>query len=68
MKGFWGWIKKHPILSVVAALIIACIAYFVLFPGGRDYEYVEQKVTRGEVTRLVSASGTLRALNTINVG
>ncbi|MDY7098283.1 MAG: efflux RND transporter periplasmic adaptor subunit [Pseudomonadota bacterium] len=36
--------------------------------GSRDYEYVTEKVTRGEVTRVVSASGSLRALNTINVG
>ncbi|MEO0871223.1 MAG: efflux RND transporter periplasmic adaptor subunit, partial [Pseudomonadota bacterium] len=68
MKGFWGWIKKHPIISVLLALIIAFIAYVVLVPGERGYEYVEQEVTRGEVTRVVSASGSLRALNTINLG
>ncbi|MEO1731263.1 MAG: efflux RND transporter periplasmic adaptor subunit, partial [Pseudomonadota bacterium] len=34
----------------------------------KTYEYVEQEVSRGEVSRLVSASGSLRALNTINVG
>ena len=68
MNGFLSWIKGHPIVSALAALTLLVIAYFVLFPGGRDYEYVEQKVTRGEVTRLVSASGSLRALNTINVG
>ncbi|MEO0698326.1 MAG: biotin/lipoyl-binding protein, partial [Pseudomonadota bacterium] len=68
MNGFWGWIKKRPIVSGLAGLLGALIVYFLVIPGGRDYEYVEQEVTRGEVTRLVSASGSLRALNTINVG
>lgn len=36
--------------------------------GGRDYEYATQPVSEGSVNRIVSASGTLRALNTINVG
>ena len=40
----------------------------MLTGGGRRYEYVEEDVSRGEVVRLVSASGSLRALNTTNVG
>ncbi len=40
----------------------------VLWPSPPDYEYVTEKVERGDVLRKVSASGKLRALNTIKVG
>lgn len=68
MSGLWGWIKSHPIISGIAALVLVSIAASFAFSGGRTYEYVTETVSRGEVTRMVSASGTLRALNTINVG
>ncbi|MEM7688429.1 MAG: efflux RND transporter periplasmic adaptor subunit [Pseudomonadota bacterium] len=61
-------IKRRPIISGLVVLIIALVGYSVLFSGGKTYEYVEETVERGEVVRLVSASGTLRALNTTNVG
>ncbi|NQX94930.1 MAG: efflux RND transporter periplasmic adaptor subunit [Erythrobacter sp.] len=68
MSGFWDLIKRRPIISGLVALVIAFILYSFLFSGGRRYEYVQEKVSRGEVVRLVSASGTIRALNTTNVG
>ncbi|MEM6909777.1 MAG: efflux RND transporter periplasmic adaptor subunit, partial [Pseudomonadota bacterium] len=64
----FGWIKAHPIVTaLVSVLALVGIGSFA-FAGGRDYEYIAQEVTKGEVARIVSASGTLRALNTINVG
>jgi len=68
VSGFWGLIKSRPIISGLVVLVIAAIAYSALFSGGKRYEYVQEEVSRGEVERLVSASGTLRALNTTNVG
>ncbi|KWV90759.1 efflux RND transporter periplasmic adaptor subunit [Erythrobacter sp. YT30] len=68
MRGILGWIKRHPIITGVGVIALLLIAASFIFSGGRDYEYVEDDVSRGEVTRVVSASGTLRALNTINVG
>lgn len=68
MRGILGWIKRHPIITGVGVIALLLIAASFIFSGGRDYEYVEEEVSRGEVTRVVSASGTLRALNTINVG
>jgi HlyD family secretion protein len=68
VNGFLGFLKRRPIVSGVAALILLFLGYFSLFWGGRDYEYVRHEVDRGEIVRLVAASGTLRALNTINVG
>lgn len=68
MSRLWGWIKRHPIISGIIFLFVIITIGSSLLGGGRTYEYVEEKVARGEVTRLVSASGSLRALNTINVG
>ncbi len=68
MRGILGWIKRHPIITAIGVIVLLLIAASFLFSGARDYEYVEEEVSRGEVTRVVSASGTLRALNTINVG
>ena len=63
-----GWFRRHPIWSVLLALLIAGIVYAVAVPSKPTYEYVAEPVTRGDVTRVVSASGKIRALNTIKVG
>lgn len=68
MKRILAWIKRHPIITAVIALIVVAILWLVLSSGERDYEYVAEDASQGEVARVVSASGTLRALNTINVG
>lgn len=62
------WIKRHPIISGIIALVTLLTFWALLSSGGRDYEYVSEEANTGDVARVVSASGTLRALNTINVG
>ena len=42
--------------------------FHLLVPSPPAYEYVTESVTQGRVDRIVSASGKLRALNTIKVG
>jgi len=64
----WNWIKSHPRWSVVIGIATALILYVVLAPAKKTYEYVSQPVDRGDVVRRVTASGKLRALNTIKVG
>ncbi len=68
MKKIWAWIKRHPVISAVIGLVLALILYNVLTPSQPSYEYETEKAQTGDVTRIVSASGKLRALNTINVG
>jgi HlyD family secretion protein len=63
-----AWIRRHPIWSGIIALLMLLIFYIVLSPTPVTYAYVTQKVDRGEVVRKVTASGKLRALNTIKVG
>jgi HlyD family secretion protein len=63
-----GWMTAHPKTSIAIGLGLAAILYFALRPTPRTYEYVTTSVDRGEVVRRVTASGKLRALNTIKVG
>lgn len=63
-----SWTKRHPIWSVLIALVLLFIVYRVVRPTPPDYAYTSEAVTRGEVVRKVSASGKVRALNTIKVG
>lgn len=62
------WIKRHPVWTGLIVLLLLFALYRVLRPTPHDYEYVSESVTRGEVVRKVSASGKVRALNTIKVG
>ncbi len=68
VKTVFGWIRAHPIWSGLIALLAAYAAYSLLVPSKPEYAYVTETAGRGEVKRVVSASGKLRALNTINVG
>lgn len=61
-------IGQYPVWSAIIILVIALLLYSILTPTPREYEYVSEPVTRGEVLRKVSASGKVRALNTIKVG
>ena len=63
-----GWVRRHPIWSALIALAGAFIIYKVVTPTKPTYEYVAEPAGRGDVTRVVSASGKIRALNTIKVG
>jgi HlyD family secretion protein len=66
--GFWGWIKRHPIWTVLIALFVAMIGSAILVPSEPTYAYVSEAAADGEIRQVVSASGKVRALNTIKVG
>lgn len=61
-------IKRHPVWTTIILLVTALFLYSFLAPSPREYEYVSETVSRGDVLRKVSASGKVRALNTIKVG
>ncbi len=63
-----GWIRAHPKWSIAIGLALAAVLYFAFRPTPKTYEYISATVDRGEVVRRVTASGKLRALNTIKVG
>jgi HlyD family secretion protein len=63
-----SWMKRHKVWSALIALVVLFVLYKIIAPTPHDYEYTGEKVGRGEVLRVVSASGKVRALNTIKVG
>ena len=63
-----GWVRRHPVWSGLIGLATLFLLYKILVPSPPEYEYVVAEVGRGEVVRVVSASGKLRALNTFKVG
>ncbi len=68
IKQAFSWMRLHPYVSGLIALVVIAILYKIVIPSPASYEYVTEPVSRGDVARIVSASGKLRALNTINVG
>jgi HlyD family secretion protein len=63
-----SWIKRHPVWTILIVLAPLILLRSTLWPSPREYEYITETVERGDVLRKVSASGKLRALNTIKVG
>jgi HlyD family secretion protein len=63
-----GWVRRHPIWSALITLVAAFIIYKLVAPAKQTYEYIAEPTQSGDVTRIVSASGKVRALNTIKVG
>jgi len=63
-----GWVRRHPVWSALLAALVVVVVYSVATPSKPTYEYVAVAAERGDVTRVVSASGKVRALNTIKVG
>ena len=68
MKRLLNWVQRHPIWSGLIALAASFALYKIIVPTPPDYEYVAVEADRGEVVRVVSASGKLRALNTFKIG
>ncbi len=68
MRALLNWVRRHPIWSGLIGLVVAFIVYKTVVPAPPDYEYVAVEADRGEVVRVVSASGKLRALNTFKIG
>lgn len=66
--GIRSWVRRHPKWSIAIGLLTALLLWSFLRPTPKDYEYTTQAVDKGEVVRRVTASGKLRALNTIKVG
>lgn len=63
-----AWVKIHPVISILIAIGVVAVLFRILIPSPPTYEYVTEPVTQGRVDRIVTASGKLRALNTIKVG
>ncbi|MBO5739476.1 MAG: efflux RND transporter periplasmic adaptor subunit [Alphaproteobacteria bacterium] len=60
------WRKKWWIL-LIGAIVIA-IRLILSDPAGKKPEYVTLNITRGDLRQVVSASGEIQPVNTVNVG
>src|SRR3569833_863452 len=62
-RAFWANTKL-----AVAGVIVAAIAGAVFYPRGPQIEYESAKISRGNLTVTVSATGTLQPGNKVDVG
>jgi HlyD family secretion protein len=60
--------KKAIIISVIVIAIIAAGLFFYLKGNGKNTAYKTEKVSRGEINALVTATGTVNAVTTVSVG
>jgi HlyD family secretion protein len=60
--------KKRIVITVV--LLVVAVALFVFFSRGNDkkYEFRFDKVTEGDITMYVTATGTINAVTSVEVG
>ena len=60
--------KKTIILSIIVIVIIAAGLFLYLKGNGKDAAYKTEKVSRGEIKSVVTATGTVNAVTTVSVG
>jgi multidrug efflux pump subunit AcrA (membrane-fusion protein) len=66
---FEGISMKKLLLSLAAVLVLAVVVYFAFFRGGSTkYEFRFDKATQGDITMTVTATGTISAVITVEVG
>lgn len=61
----WGWKQWLPLI-VVVAIFIWFLAGF--FGSGRNDTYKTQALIRGDITAIITASGTINPLSTVSIG
>lgn len=62
--------KKYRWLFILLILLMAVIAYFYLKPRieAKNIEYTHTAIKKGDIEATVSSTGTLEAINTVDVG
>ena len=60
--------KKFIILSIITVVIISTGLFFYLRGNGNNMAYKTEKISRGEINALVTATGTVNAVTTVSVG
>jgi HlyD family secretion protein len=54
---------------IIIGVVVLVAIYFVLRGGGKkNIEIVTTKIEKGEISDIITATGTLKALNTVDVG
>ncbi len=62
--------RRWPLVAAVLAVVVIALAVSIILLRGRQggVEYFTQTVTRGDIRNVVSATGTVQAVVTVDVG
>ena len=68
-KGLWSWVKRRKWWLILFVIVAGGIVYFM---SGNDSAqntgFATATITRGDLRQVVTATGEIQPLNTINVG
>ena len=68
-KGLWSWVKRRKWWLILFVIVAGGIVYFM---SGNDSAqntgFATASITRGDLRQVVTATGEIQPLNTINVG
>ncbi len=67
LKGLWSRSLKAKLGILLAAVAVVFLAVWKL-RAGNETEYYAAKVERGDIVQIVSATGTINAVTTVQVG
>lgn len=60
--------KKTILIAIIVLILIAVGLFFYLRETGKSAAYKTEKVSRGEIKSVVTATGTVNAVTTVSVG
>ena len=66
-KLFWNFIKAHKVWSIVIALVIIVIIWIFVKNSSGNVTYVQQTVTRGSISEVVSVTGNVKPLSSVDL-
>ena len=68
-KKLWGWIKRRKWWILLFIVIAGVAVYFISGnSGNQGTGFATASITRGDLRQVVTATGEIQPLNTINVG
>ena len=69
IRRFFGWIWRHKWWALVVVIILLIGGtWWIIASIGERVEYVTVGVTRGDIKHVVTATGEINPVNTVNVG
>lgn len=68
-KRFFGWIWRNKWWLIIAGIICALLCWWLCpFMSTKKHDFITAEIIRGDVVQIVTASGEIQPVNTINVG
>lgn len=69
IRRFFAWIWRHKWWSLICIIILLTAGLWWFFATRADkVEYVTVNITRGDIRQVVTATGEINPVNTVNVG